>query len=78
MTGLSPVCQDGDFGQMVVIPVPPMNADLLKQTLFERYRIEIPVTSHQDRLFVRLSIQGYNTTEDADALVKAIREIYAL
>jgi isopenicillin-N epimerase len=78
MTGLSPVCQDADFGQMVVIPVPPMNADLLKQTLFERYRIEIPVTSHQDRLFIRLSIQGYNTTEDADALVKAIREIYAL
>jgi len=78
MTGLSPVCQDADFGQMVVIPVSPMNADLLKQTLFERYRIEIPVTSHQDRLFVRLSIQGYNTTEDADALVKAIRKIYAL
>lgn len=78
MTGLSPVCTDADFGQMVVIPLPPMDADLLKQTLFERYRIEIPVTSHQHHLFVRLSIQGYNTRADADALVDAIRKIYAL
>ena len=78
MTGLSPICEDADFGQMVAIPVPPMDADLLKETLFKRYRIEIPVTTHQDHLFVRLSIQGYNTQADADALVDAIREIYAL
>ena len=78
MTGLRPVCQDGDFAQMVVIPVPPMNADLLKQTLFDQYCIEIPVTSHQGQLFVRLSIQGYNTTEDTAALVAAIQQIYAL
>ncbi len=78
MTGLSPVCADADFGQMVVIPLPPMNPDLLTQTLFERYHIEIPVTAHQDHLFVRLSVQGYNTVEDADALVHALREIYAL
>ncbi len=78
LTGLPPVCEDADFGQMGVIPVPPMDADCLKETLFERYHIEIPVTSHQDRLFLRLSLQGYNTREDVDALVKAIREIYSL
>lgn len=78
LTGLSPVCTDADFGQMVVIPVPPMDADQLKTLLFDRHRIEIPVTTHKDRLFVRISIQGYNTREDADALVAAIREIYAL
>jgi isopenicillin-N epimerase len=78
MTGLSPVSADADFGQMVVIPLPPMNVELLKQILFERYNIEIPVTAHQDHLFVRLSVQGYNTVEDADALVQALCEIYAL
>ena len=76
MTGLAPVCQEGDFGQMVVIPVPPMDANRLKETLFEGFRIEIPVTSHRDRLFVRISMQGYNTQEDAEALVNAIKEIY--
>jgi isopenicillin-N epimerase len=76
LTGLNPVCQEGDFGQMVVIPVPSMNAELLKATLFDRYRIEIPVTTHKDRLFLRLSVQGYNTRADTDALAQAIGEIY--
>jgi isopenicillin-N epimerase len=75
-TGLSPIGRDADFGQMVAIPVPPMDADRLKETLFDRFRIEVPVTSHCGRLFVRLSLQGYNTPEEADALVAALREIY--
>lgn len=76
ITGLAPVCQDSDFGQMVVIPVPAMDPQALKQTLFERYRIEIPVTAHQGQLFIRLSVQGYNSTSDIDALVAAVRDIY--
>jgi isopenicillin-N epimerase len=78
LTGLRPVCEEADFGQMVAIPVPTMDADRLKETLFDCYRIEIPVTSHQDRLFVRLSVQGYNTRADTDALVQALQEIYSL
>jgi len=74
-TGLNPIGRDADFGQMVAIPVPSMDADHLKETLFDRFRIEVPVTSHRDRLFVRLSLQGYNTPEEADALVAALREI---
>lgn len=78
LTGLRPICDDADFGQMVAIPVPATNPERLKETLFDRYRIEIPITSHKDQLFVRLSIQGYNTTDDADALVAAIQKIYTL
>ncbi len=78
LTGLPPICADADFGQMVAIPVPAMDANLLKQTLFERYRIEVPVTSHQGRLFVRISVQGYNTRADAEALVRAVGEIFRL
>jgi isopenicillin-N epimerase len=78
LTGMDPVCEDADFGQMVVIPVPPMDPDRLKETLFDQFRVEIPVTSHKDRLFVRISIQGYNTRQDTDALVRALSEIYDL
>ncbi len=78
LTGMAPVCGDADFGQMVVIPVPAMDPAELKTTLFERFRIEIPVTSHRDRLFVRISLQGYNTTEDVDALVAALKAIYRI
>ncbi len=78
ITSLQPISQDDDFAQMVAIPVPPMDAQLLKDTLLARYRIEIPVTSHQDRLFVRLSVQGYNTSEEMDALADALRELYSV
>ena len=77
ITGLRPICEDSDFGQMVAIPVPSMDAQLLKDTLLERYRIEIPVTSHKGALFIRLSVQAYNTQEDLDVLVNAVREIYS-
>lgn len=78
LTGLPPVCGNADFGQMVVIPVPPMDAAALKAALFDRFRIEIPVTAHRERLFVRISIQGYNTAEDVGALVQALKAIYRL
>jgi isopenicillin-N epimerase len=78
LTGLAPVCIDSDFGQMAVIPVPSMNPHELKTTLFERYRIEVPVTAHGDQIFIRISVQGYNTERDVDALVDAVSEIYGL
>ena len=78
MTGLSPVCSDDDFAQMAVIPVPAMDAAELKNRLFDDYRIEVPVTTHGGQTFIRLSLQAYNTQDDADALVEAVREIYAL
>jgi isopenicillin-N epimerase len=77
ITALPPICADTDFGQMVAIPVPAMDAQRLKDTLLERYRIEIPVTSHKGALFIRLSVQAYNTQQDLDALVDAVREIFA-
>lgn len=73
-TGLAPVSSDADFGQMVVIPVPPMDAQALGKRLLNEHCIEIPVTVHQNRLFVRLSVQGYNTQDDMDALVRALQQ----
>jgi isopenicillin-N epimerase len=78
LSGLNPVCTEQDFGQMVVIPVPNMNQVQLKDILFHQYQIEVPVTLHQDQLFVRISLQAYNTAADAEALVGAIKEIFRL
>ena len=52
----------------------PLN---LKDKLFDHYRIEVPITTHKNWLFIRLSIQAYNNASDADALVQAVQEIYA-
>lgn len=75
LTGLEAVCADADFGQMVVIPLPNIDASTLSQRLLDDYRIEIPVTTHQGRLFARLSVQGYTTQTDVDTLVEALRAI---
>lgn len=72
-TGLAPVSGHADFGQMVVIPVPPTDAQALGQRLLNEHGIEIPVIRHQNHLFVRLSVQGYNTQDDMDALVQALQ-----
>jgi selenocysteine lyase/cysteine desulfurase len=63
---------------MVVIPVPAMNPEHLKDLLFRQFRIEVPVTTHKDQQFIRISIQAYNTPSDADALLAAVKTIYRL
>lgn len=69
--GLAPVCGDDDFAQMVVIPVPHHDAEGLRARLFAESRIEVPVTQHGGRSFVRLSVQGYTTAEDIERLEQA-------
>ncbi len=69
--GLSPVAQDDDWAQMVAIPVPAQDADALRRRLYDESRIEVPVTTHAGQTFVRVSVQGYNTESDIDALLAA-------
>jgi isopenicillin-N epimerase len=78
LTGLEPVSAEADFGQMVIVPVPTMNPEQLKDMLFQQYHIEVPVTTHQGQHFIRVSIQAYNTAADADTLVDAVKAIYRL
>ncbi len=75
-TGLAPIAPDDDFAQMVPLPVPlPVpgrDGDALRRALFERHRIEVPVTSHRGALFVRVSVQAYNSDQDLRALASAL------
>jgi isopenicillin-N epimerase len=63
------------FAQMAALPLPPCDLDALKRRLYDEYRIEIPVIRWNDRCFVRISIQGYNTRAEVDALVAALRAL---
>lgn len=65
---------DSDFyNQMAIAPLPQSNLEVLKSRLYDEYKIEVPFIQWQDRQFVRISVQGYNTQEDMDALVKALQ-----
>ena len=50
---------------------PWRDVDAMRRRLFDESRIEIPVTQHGGRTFVRLSVQGYNTQDDLERLLAA-------
>jgi isopenicillin-N epimerase len=76
LTSLEPLCAVSGrwFGQMVSIPL-PRDTDILslKERLYREYRIEVPLLEWIGVKLMRVSIQGYNTEEDVDALVEALQ-----
>ena len=65
---------DSDFySQMGIAPLPPLDIMTLKSRLYDEYKIEIPLTEWQGRQFIRISVQGYNSQDDLNGLVKALQ-----
>jgi isopenicillin-N epimerase len=76
LTGLPSLYPDDSwFGQFAAAPLPASTDVLkLKTWLYDERRIEVPIIDWHGRKFVRVSIQGYNTRRDVNALVKALSE----
>ncbi len=74
IAGTQPIVPvSGEFlGQMCSIPLPIEDPFALKQTLFEKYRIEIPVFKLREHVFTRLSAQAYVSQSDVDFLKEAL------
>jgi isopenicillin-N epimerase len=49
--------------------------EAFQNRLFSEYSIEIPCIEWNDRQFLRISIQAYNTQDDVDALLAALRDL---
>lgn len=77
LTGLAPITPDAPewFAQMAAFPLPQCDGKSLQRRLYDQFDIEIPVITWNERQFVRVSIQGYNTQADVDALVEALRAL---
>lgn len=77
LAGTKPLCPtDGDFlGQMFSIPVNVPEPEKLQRHLFEHYRIEIPLMRHGDKVYLRYSINAFNSQEDLDRLYAALQEL---
>lgn len=76
LSGLPSVYPSRDrvfYEQMAIMPVPD-TVDLkeLKRRLYDDFRVEIPCILWQGKQFVRVSVQGYNSPADVDALVNAL------
>jgi len=65
---------DSDFySQMGIAPLPLSNLAVLKKRLYDEYNIEVPLIQWQDRQFIRISVQGYNSQEDIELLVNSLK-----
>ena len=76
LTGLPPICPDGEgwFAQFFSARLPEdVDERELKAKLLNVYRIEVPIFRWNDQPLIRVSFQGYNTPEDADALLAALK-----
>lgn len=76
LTGLPAPVPPDNFAQMALCEM-PASVDLptLKRRLYDEYRVEVPTIAWDGRKFIRVSVQGYNTREDIDTLVIALRAL---
>jgi isopenicillin-N epimerase len=73
--GLETIAADEQFAQMAPCPVPTTDAEGLRRALFDEHHIEVPVTQHGGRTFVRVSVQAYTTEADLFALEAALHQL---
>lgn len=69
---------DNWFAQMFTAPLPAsVDIKQLKARLYDEYRIEVPLIAWNGKKLIRVSIQGYNTPRDANALLRALKLLLA-
>lgn len=63
------------LGQMASIPIKTSKPAELKELLYDQYKIQIPVMPLNDKVYLRYSINAYNTQEDLEVLYSALEDI---
>jgi isopenicillin-N epimerase len=64
------------YHQMGIAPL-PASTDIaaLKTRLYDEQRVEVPLIDWNGRKFVRISVQGYNTPQDLEALYAGLQRL---
>ena len=74
LTGQAPLwTSDRWYGQLASFPLPPCDPETLSRRLRDEYRVEVPAFTWNGRPLLRVSVQGYNTEPDIEALITALR-----
>jgi len=72
---IKPPCPDDWLGQMASVPLPIEDADSFKNKLLGIYKIQVPVFKWEDQIYLRYSIQVYNSEDDLNKLLSAVKEL---
>ena len=78
LTGLEPLHSSDPvwFRQMAAAPLPAStDVAALKSRLYAEHKVEIPISTWGEHKLMRVSVQGYNTADDIDALLAGLRRL---
>lgn len=77
LLGTNPICSiSSEFlGQMASIPVNTESPLELKALLYNKYKIQIPVMSLNGKVYLRYSMNAYNSQEDLNTLFDVLKDI---
>ena len=77
LTGLPPIAPDSTdwFMQMCTLPLPPCDTVALKSRLYDEFGVEIPIITWQNKPYIRVSIQAYNSSADVDRLMDGLARL---
>lgn len=73
---LSPIHSDF-VKQLYSIQISTQEPEKVQRTLFEKYNIEIPVMRQGNKVFIRYSINAFNTQSDLDKLYDSLKDIFS-
>jgi len=73
-TPISPLTNEW-IGQMISIPIKTTEPEQLQRKLFIDYKIEVPVMRQENDVYIRYSINAFNSEKDLDTLYAALEAI---
>jgi len=74
-----PLCPISDdfLVQLYSATIKTTEPEKLKELLYTKYKVEVPVMRHFDKVYLRYSIQAFNTQQHLDSLFDALNDIIA-
>lgn len=60
---------------MLSLEIKCQDAEALQNLLYNSHQIEIPVIPYNGKVYIRYSINGFNTPSDLDVLYDALKAI---
>jgi len=73
-TPISPLTNEW-IGQMISIPIHTKEPEILQRKLFKEFNIEIPIMRQGEDIYMRYSINAFNSIQDLEALHNALSTI---
>lgn len=71
---LAPLTRDF-YGQLFSVLINTHDPEKLQTMLFEKYQVLVPLMKHDEKIFLRISVQVFNTRNDLNKLMEALQEI---